>query len=798
MRFLRLGLLLLIAGQFSAARAQDALTQYFNEAGRFFKGYVQDGQLNYQAIRLEPAGLNRMLGLIEKADPAGATVGEQKVYWIYTYNLLVIRTVLEKYPVASVDSIPGFFTGKFFRIRNESLSLDNIEKEKLMGEFHDPRILLFLCKAGTNGPALDSESLNPEGLHAQTENRTRQLLNDTLFVKPLPGGYVRLHVLFRENLEEFIRADGSLLSFLNRYRQIPVGPDSRVVFYEPAGRLNDSRMTTENKNAIHGKNVEQTVAGSREKALNPDSGAIQLSHLLAGTSNRQGNQLMTFFRETNRFLNDYVYEGHVDYKRLKKNPRKLEKLILLMQQSDLVRMRSEVRKAYWVNVYNLLVIKSVVDHYPVGSVEEVPGFFSEKKIRLQGEVLSLNDMEQNKLKKEFRDPRINFLLCKGMEGGFPLQPEACDPELFSTQVINRTIAILQDTAFVRAEGAVVMLSDYFREYEAEFDFVYGGVLSFLNRYQPQLFRTANQVLYRETSRKLNEEVIQTEFLITDPATGTERPNLKVNELTSEADDGLLSSLAILPRNQMEVRLNNTLSTYRETYGRRMRRVERNFRYSTNITAFQFLYGAGRKTTIGLSLITRATLLDDINGSPFNVLRLRNDSNAIIYLRSVSPFIRFNIAEGFFQVRMQNTFNFPLSRIQPIRYNGIRFSEENPYFLQSQLFISHYFSDYVKIMLEAGVTFRFDDEFKTFTFSPRTPVSMVFGIPVTRKSRVFAVMEGVPVGNIPGYFNACYFREGAGFQIRAGKNDLSLYYSYNFIGRNTNAVNSMVLNVRIAW
>ncbi len=798
MRVLRSGLLLLIAGHLSIARAQDAFNQYFIEAGRFFRTHVQDGKINYQDILLEPAGLNRMLELIERTDPTGASADERKAYWINTYNLLVIRAVLEKYPVASVDEIPGFFSKNFFRIRNESLSLDKIEKEKLMGPFRDPRILLLLCKAGTNGPVLTAESFNPQGLNARIESLTGQSLNDTLFVKPLPGGFIRLHALFRDNRDAFARADGSLQAFLNKYRKIPVGPDSLVIFYEPAGWLNDSGMIREENHVPPGNQHQTADSSALVSTVKPDTDMAGPVGPITGENSRDGDQLRKFFRETNRFFDNYVYLGRVDYKRLKKNPRKLQKLVVLMQQPGLSGQRSEVRKAYWVNVYNLLVIKSVVDHYPVNSVQEVPGFFYAKRFRLQGEVLSLNDIERNKLNGEFRDPKINFLLCKGMEGGFPLQPEAYDPELFSTQILGRTMAILQDTGFVQVKEDVVVLSDFFRENQEDFNRVYGSVSAFINRYRPGLIGQLSVYRYRETATGLNENVSHTDFTKTDPVSGTDIPNVQENELTSEADDGLLSSLVILPRNQSEFRLNNNLNTYKETYGRRMRRVERNFRYATNITAIQFFYGAGRKTSIGLSLVTRATVLDDIQASPFNVLRMRNDSNSIVYLRSLSPVIRFNIADGYFHVRMQNTFNFPLSRIQPIRYNGIAFREENPYFLQSQLFIYHYFSDYVKIMLEGGVTFRFDDEFNTFTFSPRTPLSMVFGIPLTRKSRVFALMEGVPVGNIPGYFNAYYIREGAGLQVRAGKNDLSFYYSYNFIGRNTNAVNSMVLNIRVAW
>jgi hypothetical protein len=34
----------------------------------------------------------------------------------------------------------------------------------------------------------------------------------------------------------------------------------------------------------------------------------------------------------------------------------------------------KVAKAFWINVYNLQVIKGVVDKFPIASVETIPGF----------------------------------------------------------------------------------------------------------------------------------------------------------------------------------------------------------------------------------------------------------------------------------------------------------------------------------------------------------------------------------------------------------------------------------------
>jgi hypothetical protein len=43
----------------------------------------------------------------------------------YVYNLQVIK--VDKFPIASVETIPGFFTVNTFVVGNQELTLDDIE-----------------------------------------------------------------------------------------------------------------------------------------------------------------------------------------------------------------------------------------------------------------------------------------------------------------------------------------------------------------------------------------------------------------------------------------------------------------------------------------------------------------------------------------------------------------------------------------------------------------------------------------------------------------------------------------------
>jgi hypothetical protein len=72
--------------------------------------------------------------------------------------------------------------------------------------------------------------------------------------------------------------------------------------------------------------------------------------------------------------------------------------------------------AYWINLYNALTVKVVLDHYPVKSIRDIdisPGFFSDgpwgkKLVVVEGENLSLNDIEHRILRPIWRDSRIHY------------------------------------------------------------------------------------------------------------------------------------------------------------------------------------------------------------------------------------------------------------------------------------------------------------------------------------------------------------------------------------------------------
>lgn len=72
------------------------------------------------------------------------------------------------------------------------------------------------------------------------------------------------------------------------------------------------------------------------------------------------------------------------------------------------------QKAYWINLYNALTVELILENYPVKSITKLgKGFFSfgpwdDKVATVEGEKLSLNDIEHGILRPYWQDPRIHY------------------------------------------------------------------------------------------------------------------------------------------------------------------------------------------------------------------------------------------------------------------------------------------------------------------------------------------------------------------------------------------------------
>jgi hypothetical protein len=104
-----------------------------------------------------------------------------------------------------------------------------------------------------------------------------------------------------------------------------------------------------------------------------------------------------------------------DYKAAKKVQQSLGRYLATMARLDPKTLNKDEQLAYWLNIYNAITIKIVLEHYPLLSLKEVKlreTFYGKviwdvNQIKINRTSLSLNDIEHNIL-RAFWDPKLVF------------------------------------------------------------------------------------------------------------------------------------------------------------------------------------------------------------------------------------------------------------------------------------------------------------------------------------------------------------------------------------------------------
>ena len=192
----------------------------------------------------------------------------------------------------------------------------------------------------------------------------------------------------------------------------------------------------------------------------------------------------------NQVLQEHVdEEGRVDYAKLKGMPEKLEAYLDLLAVANPAELSYNAQLAFWINAYNALVIKGVIDHYPTTSVRKIKlfgGFFYRLKFQVAGKTYTLNQIEHDIIRAEFVDARVHFVLVCASLGCPALENRAFSAETIEEHLETATMRFVQNPDRVRLERGErrVYLSKIFKWYEDDFTEGYAGVADFLADYLP--------------------------------------------------------------------------------------------------------------------------------------------------------------------------------------------------------------------------------------------------------------------------------------------------------------------------
>ena len=159
------------------------------------------------------------------------------------------------------------------------------------------------------------------------------------------------------------------------------------------------------------------------------------------------------------------------------------------------RYNRDQQLAYWINLYNALTVKVILDHFPVKSIRDIdisPGWFSfgpwdKKLIKLENEMVSLNDIEHRILRPIWRDARIHYAVNCASIGCPNLAPMAYNAESVDDSLTVAARAYINHPRGVSIESERLYVSTIYEWFVEDFGGDEKGVLDHLRPYaNPEL------------------------------------------------------------------------------------------------------------------------------------------------------------------------------------------------------------------------------------------------------------------------------------------------------------------------
>ena len=220
-----------------------------------------------------------------------------------------------------------------------------------------------------------------------------------------------------------------------------------------------------------------------------------------------------------KVLRAFVDGAGIDYRGLKQNPADLK--AYLGELSSVSRRAfggwSEPEQiAFLTNLYNAATLQLIIDHYPVESIKKIGGWkgpWKQEVVRLFGEKVSLDHVEHDLLRKDYKEPRVHFALVCAARSCPPLREEPYVPERLDVQFEDQGRSFMNTQAKNRVdlENRTVYLSRIFKWFSKDFETHSGSILAFVLPYFPA-----------DTAKQIEEGTFRVEYLDYDWALNDRR------------------------------------------------------------------------------------------------------------------------------------------------------------------------------------------------------------------------------------------------------------------------------------
>lgn len=439
------------------------------------------------------------------------------------------------------------------------------------------------------------------------------------------------------------------------------------------------------------------------------------------------NPMADFYNKTDAFLTKYAANDLVQYKAIKTAPSQLNELVKTINEfypeGD-----DKGLKAFYINAYNLLAIKQIVDNYPISSPNEVPGFYDATEFQIGSMNVSLNHLENNILRKNFKDPRLHFVLVCGALGCPPIAEFAYRPGTLDAQMNAQTKKALNSNFIFEKDGKI-QLSQIFNWYKEDFG-PKEEMLAFINSYREAPF-TGNSINFYPYNWTLNEP-------------RSVKP-IEGKSMLQKNDDVNLQTFTpgtLLAKGRWDITVFNTI--YTQTKSNWLGIDYSGTRETFYTTLVQATLGTTKNKRINLgfdiSFRGSAKRSDASFGTTFDAFSFRNNDSTRVGVSSLGPRIKWIPFAGNSDFSVQSSFTVSTDKYNEGRggANPLYWLDWNRFTSWTQFFYARTRGDF-QLFLEADILARIRTSKDQITHvdAPITAIGSWFFVP---KWTVYGIVQ----------------------------------------------------------
>jgi len=153
-----------------------------------------------------------------------------------------------------------------------------------------------------------------------------------------------------------------------------------------------------------------------------------------------------------------------------------------LQDINVLDLNRDEQKAFWINLYNALTVKLVLDHYPVTSIKRITRPWDKVLVTIEGDGITLNDIEHRILRPIWKDNRVHYALNCASIGCPNLLPVAFAGRSTEDLLEQAAREYINHSRGAHVDGNKLFVSTIYKWYRTDFGDSKQELINHLDKY----------------------------------------------------------------------------------------------------------------------------------------------------------------------------------------------------------------------------------------------------------------------------------------------------------------------------